>query len=250
MRERISTNIKITSENLGLRGKNKHLIHFEPLLPKYTPSFRVLHSNIGNRALQRLLAQRAADTPTDLDDDTTTRINQARSGGQSLDTAIQKQMSQAMSHDFSGVRVHTSPEADSLNQQLSARAFTTGQDIFFRQGEYDPGSSGGRELLAHELTHVVQQSSGAVGSGGSKMTVNPPGDVYEQEADAVAKQVANPTPTAAGGGEAGVQRQETPEEEELQTKAIQRQEGIEEDEEVQTKAVQREELPEEEEPAE
>ena len=47
---------------------------------------------------------------------------------------------------------------DQLNQSIQARAFTTGQDIFFRQGQYDPGSKGGQELLAHELTHVVQQT--------------------------------------------------------------------------------------------
>jgi hypothetical protein len=60
--------------------------------------------------------------------------------------------------DFSGVRVHTDGEADQISQDLSARAFTTGSDIYFGQGEYRPSSTGGQELLAHELTHVVQQS--------------------------------------------------------------------------------------------
>ena len=210
-----------------------------------TSSLSCLQTHLTNHTLQRLLAQRTTDDSADLDDATATRINQARGQGQSLDTTLQMQMSQAMGHDFSGVRVHTSPEANDLNQQLSAKAFTTGQDIFFRQGEYNPGSSGGRELIAHELTHVVQQSSGAVGGGGGQMTVNPPDDVYEQEADAVARQVAGMDLSAAGGGDS-VQRQEVPEEEELQTKAIQRQEGIEE-EELQTKALQRQEMPEEDE---
>jgi hypothetical protein len=49
-----------------------------------------------------------------------------------------------------------------LNQSIQAKAFTTGQDVFFRQGAYDPGSRGGQELIAHELTHVVQQNGGAV----------------------------------------------------------------------------------------
>ena len=204
-----------------------------------------LQTHLPNHTLQRLLTQRTTDDATDLDDDTASRINQARGRGQSLDTTLQMQMSQAMGHDFSGVRVHTSGEANDLNQQLSAKAFTTGQDIFFRSGEYNPGSSGGRELIAHELTHVVQQSSGAVGGGGGQMTVNPPDDVYEQEADAVARQVAGMDLSATGGGDS-VQRQEVPEEEELQTKAIQRQEGIEE-EELQTKALQRQEMPEEDE---
>ncbi len=187
-----------------------------------------LQDQIGNRAIQRLLVQRSEEGPTNLDDDTANRINQARSGGKALNNTVQKQMSQATGHDLSGVRVHTSSESNELNRQLGAKAFTTGQDIFFREGAYDPHSSGGQELIAHELTHVVQQSTGAVGSSGNGMTVNAPGDAFEQEADAVAKQVVS------GGGGAEVQRQEVPEEEEaLQTKALQRQEGPAEEEELQ-----------------
>jgi hypothetical protein len=87
-------------------------------------------------------------------------IQTARGGGQALDSAVRVQMEPALGADFGGVRVHTGGQADALNRSLSARAFTTGQDIFFKQGEYSPGSSGGRELLAHELTHVVQQNEG------------------------------------------------------------------------------------------
>lgn len=146
-----------------------------------------LQRQVGNRAVQRLLAQRSGGGGSfELDDETTNRINSQRGGGQPLDTAIQAQMSQATGHDMSDVKVHTSSESASLNQQLNAKAFTTGSDIFFSQGAYQPGSSSGQELIAHELTHVVQQSSGAV-SGGSRMTVNAPGDAFEQEADAVAR---------------------------------------------------------------
>jgi hypothetical protein len=60
------------------------------------------------------------------------------------------------------VNIHADSEADSLNKQVGARAFTTGSDIFFRQGEYNPASSNGQELLAHELTHVVQQGGAGV----------------------------------------------------------------------------------------
>ncbi len=127
----------------------------------------------------------------DLDADTANRINSARSGGQTLGQSVQAQYSQAMGFDFSGVRVHSDSEADSLNTAVQARAFTTGQDIFFKQGEYNPGSSGGQELLTHELTHVVQQSTGQVPSGGGGMTVRPAGDAYEQEADAMAQQVTS-----------------------------------------------------------
>ncbi len=84
--------------------------------------------------------------------------------------------------DFQDVRTHTSPKADKLNKEVGAEAFTTGKDIFFRDGAYDPNSGAGKQLIAHELTHVVQQSEGSMGSTG-KMKVNPPGDKYEKEAE-------------------------------------------------------------------
>ncbi|MEA5418552.1 DUF4157 domain-containing protein [Spirulina sp. CCNP1310] len=86
-------------------------------------------------------------------------LNRAKAGGQSLDPQIQAKMGQAMGADFSGVKVHTDSQADQLNQAIQAKAFTTGKDVFFRQGEYNPGSSSGQELIAHELTHVVQQGA-------------------------------------------------------------------------------------------
>jgi hypothetical protein len=182
-----------------------------------------LQQQVGNQAVQRLLAQRSGDGSFDLDNETADRINRERSSGQSLDSSVQAKMSEATGQDFSGVKVHTGPESHALNESISAKAFTTGQDIFFREGAYDPGSSGGQELLAHELTHVVQQSSGRVGSGGGGMTVNAPGDTYEQEADSVAKAVTSTDPPA-------VQREDI-ENDELQMKAIQRDEEPEQDEE-------------------
>ncbi|MDX2240709.1 MAG: DUF4157 domain-containing protein [Leptolyngbyaceae cyanobacterium bins.302] len=86
-------------------------------------------------------------------------IQQARGSGQPLPEGLRSFMEQAFGADFSGVRVHTGGDSDRLNQAVQAKAFTTGQNIFFRQGTYDPGSSGGQELIAHELTHVVQQRS-------------------------------------------------------------------------------------------
>ena len=94
--------------------------------------------------------------------DLETSIQQARGSGQPLADSTKSQMEQAFGADFSGVKVHTDTQADQLNQSIQAKAFTTGQDVFFRQGAYEPGSRGGQELLAHELTHVVQQIGGAV----------------------------------------------------------------------------------------
>jgi hypothetical protein len=116
-----------------------------------------------------------------------TAIERALGGGQALDTRVRVQMESAFDADFSSVRVHTDAEAHSLNQVVNAVAFTTGKDIFFRQSAYDPDSSAGRELLAHELTHVVQQSGGPKLQG--KLVLGEAGDPFEQEADRVARQV-------------------------------------------------------------
>ena len=89
-------------------------------------------------------------------------IQSARGSGQSLDASLQTKMGEAMGADFSGVRVHTGSQSDQLNQSIQAKAFTTGQDVFFRQGEYNPTTQNGQELIAHELTHVMQQNGSAV----------------------------------------------------------------------------------------
>ncbi len=98
----------------------------------------------------------------DVNNDVESRISAKSGSGQAIPEVHRDLFESSMGHDFSSVNVHTDSESDNLNKELGARAFTTGSDIFFRQGEYNPASSGGQELLAHELTHVVQQ--GAAGS--------------------------------------------------------------------------------------
>jgi hypothetical protein len=104
-----------------------------------------------------------------------TSIQGARGSGQPLDENIRQPMEKAFGGvDFSQVKVHNDAVSDQLNQSIQARAFTTGQDVFFRGGEYDPGSRGGQELIAHELTHVVQQNEGVVQRSLSKKPSPPP----------------------------------------------------------------------------
>ena len=159
-------------------------------------------------------------------------IESSRGGGQSLDSGVQAQMGQALNADFSGVHVHTDAGADGLNRSLSAKAFTTGRDIYFRQGEYNPGSSSGRELLAHELTHVVQQnpdkiqtksddegsqpgctcSTSAATGLQMKLSVSQPGDQYEREADRVASAVMHQEQGSNGASQAQSIHRQMPEE--------------------------------------
>lgn len=111
------------------------------------------------------MVQFQADGEMAASSDLEASIQQARGSGQPLSDRIREPMEQAFGADFSGVKVHADATSERLNQSIQAKAFTTGTDIFFRQGAYNPGSRGGQELIAHELTHVVQQNAGIVQQG-------------------------------------------------------------------------------------
>ncbi len=89
-------------------------------------------------------------------------LQASRSGGMPLPDAVRSPMEHALGVDLNGVQVHTGSASTELNDRLGARAFTTGEDIYLRDGLPDATTSRGTELLAHELTHVVQQRGGAV----------------------------------------------------------------------------------------
>ena len=121
------------------------------------------------------------------------RIGAKRGGGQPLEATVRRGMEGVFGVSFGHVRIHADAEADALNQGVAAIAFTVGSDVFFRAGAYQPHSAAGQHLLAHELTHVVQQRAGSLGTGGGNtggtMTVGAADDRYEQEAEATAHRV-------------------------------------------------------------
>jgi hypothetical protein len=155
-----------------------------------------MQQTIGNAAVQRYLVQRSGGGAAEVDEEVSAAINRARDGGQALDGEIAAKAAETMGQDFGDVKVHTDDRANELNHQLGAKAFTTGKDIFFREGAYQPSASDGQRLIAHELTHVVQQG-GRLPDVGSKMEVNDPNDKFESEADSVAEQVMAPAPVQA-----------------------------------------------------
>jgi hypothetical protein len=166
-----------------------------------------LQRTVGNAHVARMLAQRAA-TPEEeeeqpgaiqampevgmaggpVSDELAGRINSSRGGGSALESGLRANMEQQLGASFEDVRVHTGAESHQLNRSISAQAFTTGSDIFLGAG----ASAADHSLMAHELTHVVQQRS-MPASG--PMTVGPAGDTYEQQADAVAAQITTPSAT-------------------------------------------------------
>lgn len=86
------------------------------------------------------------------------RIKQSKGKGQTLPDDVRAFLEAQLGADFGEVVIHTDNEAVSMNKELNARAFTSGFDIFFNAGQYNPGTAAGQKLLAHELTHVIQQT--------------------------------------------------------------------------------------------
>jgi len=127
--------------------------------------------------------------------------------GRPIDGQSRRFMESRFSRDFSAVRVHSDPAAQSSAGSLNARAYTTGSNIVFGRGEYAPQSFEGRHLLAHELTHVLQQR-GRPGLQ-PKSELSTPGDPAEREADRVAETVmtgGGRIPAAFRVSDAAVQR--------------------------------------------
>lgn len=101
---------------------------------------------------------------TEVDSEVQRRIDSKRGGGRALGERESTSFSDSYGVDLSGVRVHADSEADQLSRSLQADAFTTGNDIFFRQGKYQPGTAEGDRLIGHELAHVATESGGAARS--------------------------------------------------------------------------------------
>jgi Domain of unknown function (DUF4157)/Putative peptidoglycan binding domain len=93
-------------------------------------------------------------------DTVTQQINATRGSGSSMDRPTQSFMESRFGTDFSNVKIHTGDDAVQMSRELNAQAFTVGSDIYFNSGKYNPSSDSGRHLLAHELTHTVQQGGG------------------------------------------------------------------------------------------
>ena len=111
-------------------------------------------------------------------------------GGAPLPVGTRSTMERAFAADFTAVRVHTGPGADHAAAALHARALTTGTHILFRSGVFRPGTPDGDRLLAHELTHVLQQRSGPVSGTdvGAGIAISDPSDRFERQAELAARQ--------------------------------------------------------------
>jgi hypothetical protein len=86
------------------------------------------------------------------------QINSSRGGGSTMDQGTKSFMESRFGTDFSDVKIHTGSQAIQMSRELNAQAFTVGNDVYFNEGNYSPNSDSGKHLLAHELTHTVQQA--------------------------------------------------------------------------------------------
>ncbi|MDC8005369.1 DUF4157 domain-containing protein [Aureisphaera galaxeae] len=106
------------------------------------------------------LVQRSALSHTsggEASDAISQQIQNSKGSGSMMDRGTRSFMESRFGSDFSGVRIHTGSEAIQMSKSLHAQAFTVGNDIYFNQGKYNPSSASGKHLLAHELTHTIQQ---------------------------------------------------------------------------------------------
>ncbi len=163
-------------------------------------------------------------------------------GGAPLDKDTRADMESRLGHDFGDVRVHTDSGAHESAKAVNAHAYTVGPNIVFQRDKYAPSSTDGRTMLAHELTHVVQQRSGPVDGtpAGGSIQVSDPSDRFEREAVSNAERaVSAPEPVAASPSGPAVQRQaedeeEQPEDAAVQGAFVQRAEGEEDEEDKET----------------
>lgn len=105
-----------------------------------------------------IMHKKKEGTGTDKSSDIAERIKKTKGKGQPMSEKTARQMEQAFGADFQNVTIHTDEQSASLNKDMHSVAFTNGSDIYFAEGQYNPDSSSGKTLLAHELTHVIQQT--------------------------------------------------------------------------------------------
>lgn len=158
--------------------------------PENASGLLTLQATGGNQMTVRLLESARSGNRTS-GDDMAARIRARLGGGDPLPADLRANMEAGLGQQLGAVRLHRDAEAAALASNLSARAFTTGSDIFFGSGAYDPSSQDGYAVLAHELVHTMQQQSGPVAGQqvSGDLIVSEPSDHYERAASALAQRI-------------------------------------------------------------
>jgi Domain of unknown function (DUF4157) len=157
-------------------------------VPDERPSLERLASGVGNRGMGQLLSRMGEGggilSGGLVHPDVEAAIAATRGGGKPLERSVASTLSSSMGTSLGDVRVHTDDGAAALARAVSARAFTVGNDIYFARNEYQPRTPGGKELIAHEAAHTIQQRNAPLDGA---LMVSQPGDALERDAEAAAR---------------------------------------------------------------
>ncbi len=160
-----------------------------------------LQQERGNAYVQRVVSE-VKGTPGRLvglpQSEMVDEVAQRKGSGTTLPGGTREQMEGFFGADLGGVQVHANAESAALNRELDAQAFTVGKDVFFAEGKYDPTSSEGQGLLAHELTHVRQQ--GGFSSSGVQRADAAEDEEEKVQTSSVQREAAEEEEEKPGGG--------------------------------------------------
>ncbi|MEA3076829.1 MAG: hypothetical protein QOF60_1737 [Actinomycetota bacterium] len=197
-----------------------------------------LQRSAGNAAFGALV-QRSGEGEGETEQENPVKQVVNNGGGGSLDPGVRSKMESSLGYDFGGVKVHTDGQAAAAAKSVQAQAFTVGNNVVFNEGKYSPGTPEGQRIIAHELTHVVQQSQGDVAgeSRGGGIKVSDPSDPFERQAESTADAVMSggTTPASMSASAGGVQtlplQRAESESEEVEDEGVQRAEEESQEEE-------------------
>ncbi|MFM7199442.1 MAG: DUF4157 domain-containing protein [Myxococcota bacterium] len=199
----------------------------------------------GNRFVQRLVGSpgESGRLVGLSQEEMVSEVQQRKSGGAPMPSQDRGTMEGFFGGDLGEVKVHNDTTSHSLSRELDAKAFTVGSDIFMGEGAYSPGTQSGQALLAHELTHVQQQTGIASGDGVQRE----PAAEEEDQLQALSLQREPAAEEEDQLQALSLQREPAAEEEDqLQALSLQREPAAEEEDQLQALSLQREEASQEE----
>lgn len=174
--------------------EHQHREHGEPdrrretVAENETANVERLAAAVGNQAFSVLARDGAGILPDGTaHPDVAAAIARRRGYGEPLEEGVRDELAGKLGDSFHDVRIHKDGEADAIARSVSANAFTTGTDVYFADGQFNPDSPDGKKLIAHELAHVVQQR-GAPTSG--PLRVSQPGEPLELDAEHATRGIA------------------------------------------------------------
>ena len=165
------------SENERIKSKETEQIQEKPIRESITPLVQRQVINEIQEKESTDEVQRSSDSNLGVNPNIETKLASSKGGGRPMEDSTKNKMEAGFGTNFSDVKIHDDSNAVQMNKEFGSQAFANGNDIYFNEGKYNPTSNDGQHLLAHELTHTVQQS------GGNKTVQKAPGDTKLEELD-------------------------------------------------------------------